>query len=139
MNTRWMECEFVDAKLFALWCKEQEIGKHDDNTDRRLYDWENKPNMTLSVYRVDEFLTGFGWHISEVPDHVWIDEPKKKTRRPPVRIPTEVKLATVERVKAGEISQGEAGRELGITREAVTAWCHGRGLAEVNAGRKVAA
>lgn len=129
MNTRWMECDYLNGPLFVAWCRDVGVlppegdyqggHHHDPSVQRRVWDWTHG-KQTLNVYSADTLLTLAGWHISQVPDDLWIDKPPHKT---PVRVDDNAKRDAVSRVLEGGQGPTEVARTLGVHPRTIAGWC----------------
>lgn len=73
MKLDWTNAEWANGPKLARWCEENGIVF--ERKDDSLVEWKRGRNP--QVFTVDKMMTRNLRHISELPDSVWCESPKK--------------------------------------------------------------
>lgn len=68
----WTNAHYADGPTTAAWF-EAHLKGIEDNLDRRVLDWEKGQDVQIEV--LDQWLTSFGYHLSELPDECFRRDP----------------------------------------------------------------
>lgn len=124
----WHNADYAHGPAIAVWIRTLKI-PHLEHRDRKcamfwraVRRWED--GARVSIFVLDRWLTVWGYHLSEVPDTVYVPGKgrravwaKGRLSRPP--IPAEVKDRARELLAEGELSVREIAAKVGINESSV--------------------
>ena len=127
MTLDWTNAEYASGPALYAWLSQHDrvpAGSKLKRTDptleallRRMQRWRSGENASLDT--VDRYMVYLGYHISDLPNEVWI--PKPIPRKVGRAIPAEIKEAALEAFRAGGRPSVVA-REFGVSEHSLHNW-----------------
>jgi hypothetical protein len=131
MSLDWTNAEAADGPKLAEWLEDgrmppprrwTEEDSLPQNLRRRVTAWKTGEQASFGC--VDKYLTFLGYHVSELPDDVWVPKHPRVTKQ---GHPAEVRERALTLLRE-DPSCRRVGRKIGVSERSVRSWARKAGV-----------